>query len=183
MPAEPHEGARRALANAVRTGRISLEQQVPGQTEILERLSLAERHLAEATHLAAQGHPILASPYDRAYDACVVAATAMVNACGFASRGDAGHERALLGAQLLLRELGHPLESRLLDELKSRVRPVRHASVYTALNAVTPAGLRRLLDIAAVLVPLIAREAAALAGVVHREPTDWSTLFGGGGTG
>lgn len=177
MPIEPREKARRALANAVRTGRISLVSQVPGTTEILERLSLAERHLAEAMHLAAQGHPILASPYDRAYDACVVAATAMVNACGFAARGDAGHERALLGAQLLLRELGHPTESRLLDELKSRVRPVRHASVYSALDAVTPAGLRRLLDLATVLVPLLASEAADLIGIEDREPTDWTSLF------
>jgi hypothetical protein len=77
----------------------------------------------------------------------------------------------------VLRELGHPSESRLLDELKSRVRPVRHASVYTALDAVTPSALRRLLDIAGVLVPLLAHEAAALAGVEDREPTDWGSLF------
>jgi hypothetical protein len=42
---------------------------------------------------------------------------------------------------------------------------------------VTPAGLRRLLDIAAVLVPVMAREASALVGVENREPTDWSSLF------
>lgn len=101
----------------------------------------------------------------------------MVSAAGFGSRGDSGHERALIGAQLLLRELGHAAESRLLDELKSRVRPVRHASVYTALDAVTPAALNRLLDIARVLVPLLAGEAARFAGVDDREPTDWSSLF------
>ena len=177
MPAASHEKARRALASAVRTGRVPLEPHTAARAEVLERLSLAERHLAEAVHLATHRHPILASPYDRAYDACVVAATAMVNACGFASRGDGGHERALLGAQLLLRELDHPNESRLLDELKSRVRPVRHASVYTDLDAVTPAALRRLLEIAAVLVPLLAHEAAGFVGVEDREPTDWSTLF------
>ena len=160
-----------------RTGRVPLEPQAPGRTEILGRLSLAKRHLAEATHLAQQGHPILASPYDRAYDACVVSATAMVNACGFTSHRDAGYERALLGAQLLLRELGHPGESRLVDELKSRVRPVRRASVCTALDAVTPAGLRRLLDIAAVLAPLLAAEAAAFVEVEERAPSDWSAMF------
>ena len=101
----------------------------------------------------------------------------MISACGFTSRGDAGHERALVGAQLLLRELGHPAESRLLDELRSRVRPVRHASVYTALDAVTPAAMQRVLEIAGVLVPLVAREAASLAGVENRDPTDWSQLF------
>jgi hypothetical protein len=177
MPAEPRDRARRALASAVRTGRIPLEPQVAARTEILERLSLAERHLAEALHLSARRHPILASPYDRAYDACVVAATAMVNASGFRSRGDSGHERALLGAQLLLRELGHPDESRLIEELKTRVRPVRHASVYTALDAVSASSLRRLLDIAVALVPLMAGEAAASVGIAHREPTDWSHLF------
>jgi hypothetical protein len=177
MPAEPHDRARRALTSAVRTGRISLEPQVCAPSEILERLSLAERHLAEAIHLGTQGHPILASPYDRAYDACVVAATAMVQACGFRSRSDSGHQRALLGAQLLFRELGHSDESRLIDELKTRVRPVRHASVYTALDAVTPSSLRRLLDIAAGLVPLMAREAAAFVGIADRAPTDWSSLF------
>jgi hypothetical protein len=177
MPSEPRDRARRALASAVRTGRIPLDAQEPAAQEVLERLSLAERHLAEAAHLVATHHPILASPYDRAYDACVVAATALVTACGFTARGDAGHERALVGAQLVLRELGHPSESRLLDELKSRVRPVRHASVYTALDAVTPSALRRLLDIAGVLVPLLAHEAAALAGVEDREPTDWGSLF------
>lgn len=177
MPSGPPERARRALASAVRTGRITLTPEVASPREVLERLSLAERHLAEAVHLVAHRHPILASPYDRAYDACVVAATAMVTACGFTPRGDAGHERALVGAQLLLRELGHPEESRLVDELRSRVRPVRHASVYTALDAVSPTALRRLLDVAAVLVPLLASEAAQLAGAEDRRPTDWSRLF------
>jgi hypothetical protein len=177
MPAEPHDRARRGLASAVRAGRIRLEPQAGTAEEILERLSLAERHLAEASHLAAHGHPILASPYDRAYDACVVAATAMVSACGYRARGDGGHERAFMGAQLLLRDLGHPAESRLIDELKARVRPVRHASVYTALDAVSPASLRRLLDIANELVPLMAREAAALTGVHDRRPTEWDRLF------
>jgi hypothetical protein len=82
-----------------------------------------------------------------------------------------------VAAQLLLRDLGHPAESRLIDELKARVRPVRHASVYTALDAVSSASLRRLLDIANELVPLMAREAAAFAGVLDRQPTDWARLF------
>jgi hypothetical protein len=177
MPTEPHDRARRGLASAVRAGRIRLEPQADTAGEILERLALAERHLAEASHLAAHGHPILASPYDRAYDACVVAATAMVSACGYRARGDGGHERAFVAAQLLLRDLGHAAESRLIDELKARVRPVRHASVYTALDAVSPASLRRLLDIANQLVPLMAREAAALTGVHDRRPTEWGRLF------
>ncbi len=177
MPVEPPDRARRALASAVRTDRVALTAETAGHREVVERLALAERHIAEAQHLVAHGHPILASPYDRAYDACVVAATALVNACGFTSRGDAGHERAMIGAQLVLRELGHPAESRLLDELKSRVRPVRHASVYTALDAVTPAALRRLLEIAGLLVPLLALEAARCAGIENREPSDWSGVF------
>jgi hypothetical protein len=78
-----------------------------------------------------------AAQFAHLYTACVDACDALVETFGFvAGRGDAGHQRALMGAQAVLSPVDAEA-AQAVARVREWMRPLRHAGTYNNLDAVT----------------------------------------------
>jgi hypothetical protein len=148
------------LDRAVSTGHYKLRPMARTDREILALIGLADRHLAEAEWMRSSGYPIAASQLARAYDACVVAGTALIASYGYRSDGDSGHEQVFRASRGLMHLLGREDVVGLIDGARDVLRPARHEAQYDALE-VDPATVSAALETARVLVPALVGEAAA----------------------
>lgn len=161
MPPPDRVRLNRLLDEAVAAGQFRLRSTPMTEREVLAEVRLAHRHLAEAEWFVRIDHPILESPFARAYDAVVVAANALLAAYGYTAAGEGGHEQALRAAAGLLHALGEQDAERALLEVRDTVRPLRHAAQYEHDEAVDQAVLARGMELARRLVPVLTDEALA----------------------
>jgi hypothetical protein len=122
---------------------------------------LAHRHLAEAEWFVRQGHPILESPFVRAYDAVIVATNALLGAYGFVSSGEGGHDQAFRAVAGLLHVLGKKEGVTALEAVRGRLRPIRHTAQYEHLDAVDEQTLADAMTLSRQLIPVLSNEALA----------------------
>ncbi len=161
MPPADRARLNRLFDQAVAAGQFRLRSTPMTDREVLAEARLAHRHLTEAEWFVRIGHPILESPFARAYDAVVVAANALLAAYGYSSAGEGGHEQALRAAAALLHGLGEQDGERAVSEVRDTVRPVRHAAQYEHDEAVDETVLARGMELARRLVPVLTGEALA----------------------
>lgn len=93
--------------------------------------------------------------YKELYDACVVAANALVDAYGYATSGDGGHEAALHAAEGVMRTLGDESAATGLRSVREIMRPLRHAATYEAIEAVSTEDVEFAREMAGELCPLL----------------------------
>jgi hypothetical protein len=134
--------------------------------EVAAALVVADAYLAEGSR--ASFFP--PAQFGNLYTACIDAANSLIEAYGYVSRGDGGHENVLLAAGAIL-ALVEPASAALVADVRNWMRPLRHAGTYENLSAVTEADVARALDIAAALVPAIRAEVCASCGLSAAETT------------
>jgi len=161
MPPPDRQRLNRLFDQAVAAGQFRLRSAPMTDREVIAEVRLAHRHLAEAEWFVRIGHPILESPFARAYDAVVVAANALLAAYGDSAAGEGGHEQALRAAAAMLHALGEQDAERALLEVRDTVRPVRHAAQYEHDDAVDHTVLEHGMTLARGLVPVLTDEALA----------------------
>jgi hypothetical protein len=130
-------------------------------------LVAADAYLAEGSR--ASSFP--AAQLGNLYTACIDAANSLVEAYGYVSRGDGGHENVLLAAGAVLAVVD-PVSARLVAEVRNWMRPLRHAGTYENLSAVTDDDVARARQIADALVAAIRGEVCNALGL-SREETAW----------
>jgi hypothetical protein len=134
--------------------------------EVAAALVAADGYLAEGSK--ASYFP--AAQFGNLYTACIDAANSLVEAHGYVSRGDGGHEQVLLAAGALLSVVDPPA-ARHVAEVRNWMRPLRHAGTYENLSAVTPDDVDRARQIADALVTTIRDEIRDALGLSMEETT------------
>jgi hypothetical protein len=135
--------------------------------EVGQALLTADAYLAEGTRPSS----FPAARLGNLYTACVDAANSLVEAYGYVSRGESGHEHVLLAAGALL-GVADPQAAPLVAEVRNWMRPLRHAGTYENLSAVTDADVERALRIATALVEAVREQVWAALGI-EPDATRW----------
>lgn len=160
-PAQRRE-ARQTLDRLVADDRISLRRPpLPRHAkEVAVALMAADAYLAEGS----RDSFLAAAQFGNLYTACIDAANGLVEAYGYVSRGEGGHESVLLAAGVLL-AVTDPAAAQLVAEVRNWMRPLRHAGTYEDLAAVTAADVAHARELAAALVGAVRREVCAVMGL------------------
>lgn len=118
--------------------------------EISDMLALSERDLRDR---APRFPDDPGGEYKELYDACVVAANALVDAYGYVTSGDGGHEAALHAAEGVMRSLENEAAALDLKSVRTILRPRRHAATYEGVEAVGADDVRFARELAEHLCP------------------------------
>jgi hypothetical protein len=163
-PRQPQ--AQEVLDRLVAADRIKLQRpSLPRHPkEVAQALVTADAYLAGGTRPSF----FPAARLGNLYTACVDAANSLVEAYGYVSRGESGHEHVLLAAGALL-GVTEPQAASLVAEVRNWMRPLRHAGTYENLSAVTDADVEREVRIATSLIDAVRTQVSAALGI---EPDD-----------
>lgn len=134
--------------------------------EVAAALVAADGYLAEGSR--ASYFP--AAQFGNLYTACIDAANSLVEAYGYVSRGEGGHEQVLLAAGAILGILD-PEAAGLVAEVRNWMRPLRHTGTYENLSAVTADDVDRARRIGEALVAAVRREIRDALGLGVEETT------------
>jgi len=109
-----------------------------------------------------------AAPFGHLYTACIDAVNALVQAYGYRSAGEGGHEQVLLAAAALLKVLGgQGVES--VVALRNEVRDLRHVATYERASSIGWEEVDMLLRTAD---PLLQAVRGELLAALHLAPGD-----------
>jgi len=101
--------------------------------EISDMLDLSKRDLLDR---ASRFPDDPGGEYKELYDACVVAANALVDAYGYVTSGDGGHEGVLHAAEGVMRSLGNEEAAVGVKSVRTILRPRRHTATYEGADSV-----------------------------------------------
>ncbi len=162
MPLPEPSSVSHMLATLIDKQRLALKRSpMITDSEVLATLELAHRHRAEARYLRATQYPIQARVFDVAFDACCVAAEALIEAYGFRTSGSEGSRTSVLGAAALaLHELGQEDVSEKLRTADQVLRVKRNRARYHELDAVGPQDVITAIEISETVVDTCASEIA-----------------------
>ena len=101
--------------------------------EISDMLDLSKRDLFDR---ATRFPDDPGGEYKELYDACVVAANALVDAYGYVTSGEGGHEGVLHAAEGVMRSLGNEEAAIGVKSVRTILRPWRHTATYEGAESV-----------------------------------------------